>query len=589
VLCHKWLAPGGDEEPGGIGQAIDGVFGLGVEALEAVLFTPLFAGRESASSVELVDEVEELEALVLELERDGLTVANASLTLTVPASAISEPQALTLQQAFEAAVVPTAPKGTRKFELVRSEDATESTLVGETAGVPIIVLWLMLGAVFFTVRMGFINLRGFRHAITVVRGRYDNPEDEGEVTHFQALASALSATVGLGNIAGVALAVMLGGPGAIFWMILAGFVGMSSKFVECTLGQMYRQKRPDGHVLGGPMAYLDEGLAARGMPRLGKVLALTFAVLCIGGSFGGGNTFQVSQSLGMVSTLVPLFERMPWLYGLLMAAAVGAVILGGIKRIAATAEKIVPLMCGLYLAACLFIVFANLGALPGAIARIVGEAFTPMAGFGGALGVLVTGVRRAVFSNEAGVGSASIAHSAAKTEYPIREGMVALLEPFIDTIVVCTMTGLVIVITGAFEHPGNYDLIRVGQGAALTARAMEQEVSWFPWVLMIAVVLFAYSTMISWSYYGERCCVYLFGDRTAVPYRITFVVFAFLGSVVTASKLVTFGDLMILAMSFPNVLGLLLLSGVVKRQLDEYMGKLRRGEMPLHEQRKADA
>jgi AGCS family alanine or glycine:cation symporter len=360
---------------------------------------------------------------------------------------------------------------------------------------------------------------------------------------------------------------------------------MSSKFVECTLGQMYRQKRPDGHVLGGPMAYLDEGLAARGMPGLGKVLALMFAVLCIGGSFGGGNTFQVSQSLGMVSTLLPVFERMPWLYGLLMAAAVGVVILGGIKRIAATAEKIVPLMCGLYIAACLWIVFANFGALPGAIARIIGEAFTPMAGFGGALGVLVTGVRRAVFSNEAGVGSASIAHSAAKTEYPIREGMVALLEPFIDTIVVCTMTGLVIVITGAFESPENYDLIRVGQGAALTARAMAQEVSWFPWVLMIAVVLFAYSTMISWSYYGERCCVYLFGDRAAVPYRITFVVFAFLGSIVTASKLVTFGDLMILAMSFPNVLGLFLLSGVVKRQLDEYMGKLRRGEMPIHEKK----
>jgi AGCS family alanine or glycine:cation symporter len=552
-----------------------------------VLFTPLLAARESVSSVELVDEVEELEALVQALERDGFPVENASLTLTVPASAISEAQASTLQHELEAALVPTAPKGTRKFELVRSEDATESTLVAETGGVPIIVLWLLLGAVFFTLRMGFINLRGFGHALTVVRGRYDNPDDEGEVTHFQALASALSATVGLGNIAGVALAVMLGGPGAILWMIVAGFVGMSSKFVECTLGQMYRQMRPDGHVLGGPMAYLDAGLAARGMPRLGKVLAVMFAVLCLGGSFGGGNTFQVSQSLGMVSTLLPVFERMPWLYGLLMAVAVGVVILGGIKRIAATAEKIVPLMCGLYLAGCLFILFTNLGALPGAVARIIGEAFTPMAGLGGALGVMVTGVRRAAFSNEAGVGSASIAHSAAKTEYPVREGMVALLEPFIDTIVVCSMTGLVIVITGAFESPDNYDLIRVGQGAALTARAMAQEVAWFPWALMIAVVLFAYSTMISWSYYGERCCVYLFGDRMAVPYRLTFVLFAFLGSIVTAGKLVTFGDLMILAMSFPNVLGLLLLSGVVKRQLDDYMGKLRRGEMPLHDRRHA--
>jgi AGCS family alanine or glycine:cation symporter len=564
-------------QPGGIEQAIDDVFGLGVEALEAVLFTPLFATRESASTDELVDTVDELERLVSELEGRGFAVDDATLTLTLPASAIDEASATQLQQEFEAAIVPTAPKGTRKLELVRSEDAIESTLVGSTPGVPIVVLWLILGAVFFTLRMRFINVRGFRHAIDVVRGRYDNPDDEGEVTHFQALASALSATVGLGNIAGVALAVMLGGPGAVFWMMLAGFVGMSSKFVECTLGQIYRHKRADGHVLGGPMSYLDEGLAALGMPRLGKALALAFAFMCAAGSFGGGNTFQVSQSLGIVRTMVPVFDRVPWVYGLLIAGAVGVVILGGIERIAKTAEKIVPLMCGLYVSACLFILAMNLEALPGAFARIVGEAFTPMAGFGGFVGVLVVGIRRAVFSNEAGVGSASIAHSAAKTEYPIREGMVALLEPFIDTIVVCTMTGLVIVVTGAFEDPANYDLLRAGQGAALTARAMAGEVSWFPWVLMVAVVLFAYSTMISWSYYGERCCVYLFGDRAAMPYRITFVVFAFLGSVVTAGKLVTFGDLMILAMSFPNILGLLLLSGVVKRQLDEYMNGLRSG------------
>jgi AGCS family alanine or glycine:cation symporter len=583
VSRHQWFAL--EEQPSSFQVAIDGVFGLGVEALEAVLFTPLFASRESASSPALVDEVEELEALVLELEREGLAVEHASLELTVPASAISEAQATTLQQQFEAAVVPTAPKGTRKFELVRSEDATESTLVGATGGIPIIVLWLLLGAVFFTLRMGFINVRGFRHAIAVVRGRYDNPDDEGEVTHFQALASALSATVGLGNIAGVALAVMLGGPGAIFWMIIAGFLGMSSKFVECTLGQMYRQMRADGQVLGGPMAYLDKGLAGLGVPRLGKFLALLFAVLCIGGSFGGANSFQVSQSLGMVSAQMPIFERMPWLYGLLMAGGVAVVILGGIKRIAATAEKIVPLMCGLYIAACSYILIANLDAMPAALARIFGEALTPMAGFGGFVGVLVTGVRRAVFSNEAGVGSASIAHSAAKTEYPIREGMVALLEPFIDTIVVCTMTGLVIVITGAFESPDNYDLIRAGQGAALTARAMAGEVWWFPWVLMVAVVLFAYSTMISWSYYGERCCVYLFGDRMAVPYRIVFVLVAFLGSIVTASKLIVFSDLMILTMAMPNILGLLLLSGVVRRALDEYIGKLRRGEMQEHEAR----
>lgn len=573
----------GDEQPNGFEQAVDDAFGVVVNGLDKVLFAPLFASSESVSSDDLVDEVIEIEALVAQIEAKDFALANASLTLTVPASAVTDEQAAALQTKLGAVVVPTMPMGTRKFTVVRSEDAKGSTLEAKTGGVPIIALWLLLGAVFFTLRMGFINIRGFLHAIEVVRGRYDNPDDEGEVSHFQALASALSATVGLGNIAGVALAVAMGGPGAVFWMIVAGFLGMSSKFVECTLGQIYRKVRPDGRVLGGPMSYLDEGLTEKGMKPLGKVLAVMFAVLCIGGSFGGGNTFQVSQSLGILRTQIPIFDSMPWLYGLIMSAAVGVVILGGIKRIAATAEKIVPLMCGLYVAACLFILVMNAGAIPAAFGRIFSEAFTPMAGLGGFVGVLVTGIRRAVFSNEAGVGSASIAHSAAKTEYAVREGIVALLEPFIDTIVVCTMTGLVIVITGAFENPDNFDVIASSEGAALTARAMGSEISWFPWVLTVAVVLFAYSTMISWSYYGERCFVYLFGDRASTTYKIIYVVFVFLGSIITASNILNFGDLMILSMGFPNILGLVLLSGTVKKRLDVYMGKLRSGEMKRYE------
>lgn len=571
-----------DDDSASFEQAVDAAFGYVVNGLSRVLFAPLFASSESVSDDALVDEPAELEALLAELEQTGFDVEAASLTLTLPAASISEAQAAALQTQLAPVAVPTLPKGTRTFTLVRSEDASASTLTASTSGIPIIALWLALGALYFTFRMGFINLRAFGHAIQVVRGRYDNPDDEGEVSHFQALASALSATVGLGNIAGVALAVAMGGPGAIFWMIMAGFFGMTSKFVECTLAQMYRTKRADGRVLGGPMSYLDEGLRKMGLGALGKGLALLFAVLCIGGSFGGGNTFQVSQSLGIVRTQIPVFDSYPWLYGLLMSVLVGIVILGGIKRIAATAEKIVPIMCGMYVISCLFILFANFGDIPHAFGRIVGEAFTPEAGFGGFVGVLVTGIRRAVFSNEAGVGSASIAHSAAKTEYPVREGIVALLEPFIDTVVVCTMTGLVIVITGAFEDPANFDVIANAEGAALTARAMGGEISWFPWLLTVAVVLFAYSTMISWSYYGERCFVYLFGDRASTPYKIIYVVFVFLGSVITASNILNFGDLMILSMGFPNILGLLLLSGTVKKALDEYMGKLRRGEMPVY-------
>lgn len=449
--------------------------------------------------------------------------------------------------------------------------------IGGGHEMPAAVLWLVLGALFLTLRMAFVNFRAFGHAIQVTRGKFDDPSDPGEVSHFQALASALSATVGLGNIAGVAIAVSIGGPGATFWMICAGLLGMTSKFAECTLGQKYREIRSDGHIMGGAMFYLSKGLAEIRLPRLGKVMAVLFAVLCIGGSFGGGNAFQVNQSLNAVQETIPWLRDHRWVYGLLMTGLVGIVIIGGIKRIAKTAEKIVPLMCGVYILACLFVILSNAGRIPDAMSAIVSGAFTPAAGYGGLVGVLVVGFQRAAFSNEAGIGSAAIAHAAAKTDYPVREGIVALLEPFIDTVVVCTMTALVIVITGAYANPEYADLIAARNGAGLTSRAMSHVIPWFPYVLSGAVMLFAYSTMISWSYYGERCWAYLFGDRSSIYYRVLFLVAVFGGSVITATNVLDLSDLMILAMAFPNLVGVLLLSGKVKQDLDEYLGRLRAG------------
>ncbi len=450
-------------------------------------------------------------------------------------------------------------------------------------GFPIIVLWLLVGGTVFTLWMGFINIRGFGHAISVVRGRYDNPNDAGEVSHFQALSTALSATVGLGNIGGVALAITLGGPGATVWMILAGLIGMSSKFTECTLGQMYRKVDAEGRVSGGPMHYLREGLAERGMGGFGKGLAMIFAVLCIGASLGGGNMFQVNQSMGAVAQTMPWIAEYSWAYGLILAVAVGVVIIGGIRSIARTAEKIVPFMCVVYVGASLFVIGANISEVPAAFMTIINGALTPEAQYGGFIGVLAWGFRRAAFSNEAGVGSAAIAHSAARTEEPVREGIVALLEPFIDTVVVCTMTALVIVITGAYHLPGEFEVQRVANnGAALTSLAFGQVMSWFPHILSVAVILFAYSTMISWSYYGERCWVFLFGQKASLSYKILFLVFVFLGSIVSATNVMEFGDTMILACAAPNIIGLFILAPKVKKALDEYMRKLNSGEFQTY-------
>lgn len=444
---------------------------------------------------------------------------------------------------------------------------------------PFIVAWLIVAAVFLTLRFNFVNLRMMRHALAVMRGKFRTPEDRGEVTPFQALTTALSATVGLGNIAGVAIAISIGGPGATFWMIVAGFLGMTTKFTEATLAQMYREVRPDGRIMGGPMEYLSRGFAEFDLPRLGKGLAIMFAVFAVLGSFGAGSAFQVSQSLGAVQEQISFFRETPIAYGLLMGVAVGVVIIGGLRRIAHTAEAVVPTMILLYLATCLWIIVTNIDALPMALAKIVTEAFAPVAVAGGMIGALVQGFKRAVFSSEAGLGSAAIVHSTASVKYPIRQGMVALYEPFIDTIVICTMTALVIVITGVYNDPATLALREASKGAALTSVAFGSVVSWFPVILTICVVLFAYSTMISWSYYGERCWTYLFGERFSLAYRVLFLAFIVVASVASAANMLDFTDLLVLAMAFPNLLGLYLLSGKVKAALTTYQTRLKRGEL----------
>ncbi|MCA9173964.1 MAG: alanine:cation symporter family protein [Planctomycetales bacterium] len=498
-------------------------------------------------------------------------------------------------------------------------DANDNFLLEEDyGGAPIVVLWLSLGAVYFTIYLRFFNFRGFSHAIEVVRGKYDNPDEPGEVTHLQALSSALSATVGLGNIAGVTIAMQTGGPGAFFWMLCCGFFGMSSKFVESTLGQKYRKVSADGTVRGGPMEYLKDGFAERGMAPLGLLAGMLFTVMCVLASFGGGNMFQANQAgqqmlalaqsaqreemISLQDQIAKAHERKDsaevlklqeersrlnhdmanfksWflpMFGVIFAILVGVVIIGGIKRIGAAAEKVVPAMCGIYLVACLYIIAVNFGRVPEYIGLIFSEAFNPQAFGGGLLGVLIVGVRRAAFSNEAGVGSAAIAHSAAKTEEPIREGTVALLGPFIDTIVVCSMTALVVLITGAWNHQ---DGLGAGlTGSALTSEAFASVLPWFRYVLSAAVVLFAYSTLISWSYYGEKCWETLFGARAAMGYKVLFVVAVFVGSIANLGAVLDFSDMMILSMAFPNILGLLVLSPSVKRDLEDYWRRYKANE-----------
>lgn len=440
--------------------------------------------------------------------------------------------------------------------------------------IPFIVIWLIFGALFFTIRMKFVQLWGWRHSFKLIRGTYNDPDAPGEVTHFQALATAVSATVGLGNIAGVAVAISVGGPGATFWIIIAGLMGMASKFTECTLGVKYRDIDEDGTVEGGPMRYLRKGLARRNMKGLGSVLAVVFAILTIGASFGGGNMFQANQAFNLMAQEFTVLQGFGPYFGVILAILVGTVIIGGIKSIAKVTEKIVPFMAGWYILAALFIIFMNIDHLGEAVGLIIDGAFAPKAALGGFLGVLIQGFRRAAFSNEAGIGSAAIAHSAAKTHHPVSEGFVALLEPFIDTVVVCTLTALVLIFTGFYDDAG------MG-GATLTSQAFGSVVSWFPTVLVVAIFLFAFSTMISWSYYGLRAWTFLFGRSklTELSYKLLFLVFIVIGASVSLGAVLDFSDMMILSMALPNVIGLLLLSGEVRAELKDYWNKMKTGQI----------
>jgi len=452
-----------------------------------------------------------------------------------------------------------------------------------TAPLPIVVVWLIIGAVFFTLYMGFINIKGFKYAIQIVRGKYDNPDDKGEVSHFQALTTALSATVGLGNIAGVAIAIVIGGPGATFWMIIAGLLGMSSKFVECTLGVKYRKIDVFGQVSGGPMYYLYMGLKKKNMKWLGAVLSVVFSILVIGGSFGGGNMFQSNQAFAQFSSVIPALEGHGFIFGVVLAIMVGMVIIGGIKSIANVTDKIVPFMAVLYVGTAVIIILMNFNHVGEAFRLIFEGAFDTDALKGGIIGVLIVGFQRASFSNEAGAGSAAIAHAAVKTDEPISEGLVALLEPFVDTVVICTMTALVIIFTGFYANPDNL------QGAELTSQAFASVFSWFPYILVIAIFLFAFSTMISWSYYGLKGFDYLFGGLSErylgtrkysdTVYRLLFLSFIVVGSSSSLGAVMDFSDMMILSMGFPNIIGLFILAPEVKRDLKSYINRIKSGEI----------
>ena len=455
-------------------------------------------------------------------------------------------------------------------------------LFGSVDGVslPFLIAWLIVGGVYLTFITKFINVRAFKHSFDIIRGKYKTAEDKGIITPFGALTTALSATVGLGNIAGVALAVSIGGPGATFWMIMAGFLGMSLKFTEVTLSLQYREFLKDGTVMGGAMEYLSKGLATKGYATLGKFLAVLFAFLMIGGAFGAGNIFQVSQAYSVISHEISFFADKPLVFGFALAFLTGAVIIGGIKSISNVTSRLVPIMVVLYLGASVWILGVNYDKIDDAFGLIFSEAFSSNALYGGMMGAIVQGFQRAIFSSEAGIGSSPVAHAPVLTKYPIRQGFVALYEPFIDTIVICTMTALVIIITGVYEPDGvNAALIAAKEGAALTSVAYGSVISWFPTVLSISIFLFAFSTMISWSYYGERAWVYLFGSKFSIIYKLAFLALSIIATVSNTGVMVDLSSMLFLTMAIPNIFGLYILSGDVKKQLHEYLVKLKSGEL----------
>jgi AGCS family alanine or glycine:cation symporter len=452
-----------------------------------------------------------------------------------------------------------------------------------TAPLRLVVIWLFAGALFFTVYLKFVGFRGTRHAVDILRGKFARPGSGGEVSSFQSVTTALSATVGMGNIAGVALAVGLGGPGATFWMIMAGLLGMAMKFAECTFAVKYRRINADGSVSGGPMYYLREGLEKRGLGWLGWLLAVMFAVLVMGGSVGGGNMLQANQAFEQLATFFPDMEHYGAVYGLVLAVLVGLVIIGGIRRIGEVTERIVPFMAGLYIVAAVVIIAMNIGNTWHAFLLILENAFAPDAVKGGIIGVMIYGIQRGNFSNEAGIGSAAIAHSASMNDEPVSEGIVSAIEPFVDTVVICTMTALVLIFTGYAED--TQGLV----GVQLTSAAFGSVLSWFPYILLICVTLFAFSTLISWSYYGLKGWDFLvggfgeklFGSRrpTNVMFQLIFLAATVIGASSDILSVMDFSDMMILAMAFPNLLGLYIMAPELRRDMNDYFRRLRNGEL----------
>ena len=448
---------------------------------------------------------------------------------------------------------------------------------------PLILGWLVLAGLASTLYFGFINIRGFGHGFRLIRGDFSDPHSSGEVTHFQALTSAVSGTVGLGNIAGVAVALSVGGAGATFWMILAGLLGMSTKFVECTLGVKYRLVKADGTISGGPMYYLSRGIAENypGMKGLGVLLATTFAVCTMFGGIGAGSMFQANQAYAQFLSVTggdasPLAGR-GWVFGLVYAVLAGLVVIGGIKRIGSVTSKLVPMMAAVYVISCLFVIGVNVGHVPDAIGQIIDGAFTAEGVTGGVIGALIQGFRRAAFSNEAGLGSAAIAHSAVKTPEPVTEGFVALWEPFIDTVVICTMTALVIIISGELGALQGSAVSGTAQGVQLTSRAFASAVSWFPYLLTVVVFLFAFSTTITWAYYGAKAASFLARESKVALYgfKVFFLIMAVVGCVMNLGSIVDIADALLFIMAIPNLIGVYMLFPAVKRELNGYMARLK--------------
>lgn len=443
---------------------------------------------------------------------------------------------------------------------------------------PFILTVMVCGGLFFTFRYGFVNIRLFKHAIDIVRGKYDDPDHHGEISHFQALTSALSATVGLGNIAGVAVAIQLGGPGAVFWLWMVAFFGMSMKLSSCTFAQLHRRICVNGKVLGGPMVYLTEAFKEQlNLPKIGLFLGTFSAVATVLGSLGGGNLFQANQTFELVANQFPFFADKPLLVGVILAFLAGIVLIGGIQRIADVTSKLVPAMVAFYIVCCLVIIFGNFSEVPNLFVEIFKQAFQPQAIYGGGfVGVLIQGVKRGSFSNEAGVGSAAIAHAAAKTDQPVREGLVAMLGPFIDTIVICTMTAIAILITQAHLTPE-----LAGKGAQITAKAFSTIHSSMPIFLTISVAVFAYSTVISYSYYGERAIEFLLGRKKIKYYRFIYIFCIIFGPTISLKNVIDFSDLMLLSMALPNIIGMMFLSGKISNMVKSYLSDYKAGKFKV--------